>query len=110
LAARACAAFSDPERIYLVQGATFVTLFHGAEVAEDQQHRDALPLGPAFLTTGGLPPRARDLLGLPWSPRRERAYQAFAALWRTRAVNWLWDRLPMRLRYNTFAWGGFERV
>jgi uncharacterized protein (DUF2236 family) len=64
----------------------------------------------AFLTTGGLPPRARDLLGLPWSHRRERAYQAFAALWRTRAVNWLWDRLPMRLRYNTFACGGFERV
>jgi uncharacterized protein (DUF2236 family) len=64
----------------------------------------------AFLTTGGLPPRARDLLGLPWGPRREWAYQAFAALWRTRAVNWAWGRLPMRLRYNTFAQSGFERV
>jgi uncharacterized protein (DUF2236 family) len=64
----------------------------------------------AFLTTGGLPPPARDLLGLPWGPRREWAYQAFAALWRTRAVNWAWGRLPMRLRYNTFAQSGFERV
>jgi uncharacterized protein (DUF2236 family) len=64
----------------------------------------------AFLTTGGLPPRARDLLGLPWGPRREKAYQTFAALWRTRAVNWAWDRLPMRLRYNTFAQSGFERA
>jgi uncharacterized protein (DUF2236 family) len=64
----------------------------------------------AFLTTGGLPPRARDLLRLPWSPRQEKAYQAFAALWRTRPVNWVWDRLPMRLRYNTFAQAGYGRV
>ena len=33
----------------------------------------------AFLTTGGLPPRARTLLGLPWSDRQERRYQRFAA-------------------------------
>jgi uncharacterized protein (DUF2236 family) len=63
----------------------------------------------AFLTTGGMPPRARDLLGLPWSPGKERAYQAFAAVWRTRLVNWAWDRLPMRLRYNTFAQAGYAR-
>ncbi|WP_029118052.1 oxygenase MpaB family protein [Mycobacterium sp. URHB0044] len=63
----------------------------------------------AFLTTGGMPPRARDLLGLPWSPGKEKAYQAFAALWRTRLVNWAWDRLPMRLRYNTFAQAGYAR-
>jgi uncharacterized protein (DUF2236 family) len=63
----------------------------------------------AFLTTGGLPPRARDLLSLPWSPRQEKAYQAFAALWRTRPVNWVWDRLPMRLRYHTFAQTGYGR-
>ena len=25
----------------------------------------------AFLTTGGMPPRARTLLGLPWSDRQE---------------------------------------
>ena len=63
----------------------------------------------AFLTTGGLPPRARDLLALPWGPRRERAYQTFAAAWRSPVVNWVWDRLPMRLRYNVFAQDGFAR-
>ena len=34
----------------------------------------------AFLTTGGMPPRTRELLGLPWSERQERRYQRFAAL------------------------------
>jgi uncharacterized protein (DUF2236 family) len=57
----------------------------------------------AFLTTGGLPPRARDLLGLPWSDRQEHRYQRFAAIWRSRSVNWVWDHLPMRLRYNGYA-------
>jgi uncharacterized protein (DUF2236 family) len=63
----------------------------------------------AFLTTGGLPPQARRLLNLPWSARQERRYQRFAALWRSRPVNWVWDRLPIRLRYNTFARAGFAR-
>jgi uncharacterized protein (DUF2236 family) len=63
----------------------------------------------AFLTTGGMPPRARDLLGLPWSRRKETAYQAFAALWRTKPVNWVWDALPMSLRYNGFAQTGYAR-
>ncbi|KAB7755734.1 oxygenase MpaB family protein [Mycolicibacterium mucogenicum] len=64
----------------------------------------------AFLTTGGLPPRARDLLELPWSDRQERAYQLFAAAWRTKPVNWVWDRLPMSLRYNSFAQKGYARA
>lgn len=63
----------------------------------------------AFITTGGLPPRARDLLDLPWSDRQEKAYQAFAAFWRTKPVNWVWDKLPMSLRYNTFAQVGYAR-
>jgi len=63
----------------------------------------------AFLTTGGLPPRARTLLGLPWSDRQERRYQRFAAVWRSRPVNWLWEHLPMRLRYNRFAQAGYAR-
>jgi uncharacterized protein (DUF2236 family) len=63
----------------------------------------------AFLTTGGLPPRARTLLGLPWSARQERRYQRFAAAWRSKPVNWLWDRLPMTLRYNSFAQAGYAR-
>ena len=61
----------------------------------------------AFLTTGGLPPRARVLLDLPWTERQERNYQRFAAFWRSRPVNWIWDRLPMSVRYNTFAQRGY---
>ena len=64
----------------------------------------------AFLTTGGLPPRARTLLGLPWSDRQERRYRRFAACWRSRPVNWLWDHLPMRVRYNGYACRGYARA
>ncbi|BBY17880.1 oxygenase MpaB family protein [Mycolicibacterium litorale] len=64
----------------------------------------------AFLTTGGLPPQARQLLGLPWSERQERRYQRFAAFWRSRPVNWLWDRLPMSVRYNKFAQRGYANA
>ncbi|SRX92235.1 hypothetical protein [Thermomonospora curvata DSM 43183] [Mycobacterium shimoidei] len=63
----------------------------------------------AFLTTGGLPPQARSLLNLPWSARQERRYQRFAAICRSAPVNWLWDHLPIRLRYNRFARAGFAR-
>jgi uncharacterized protein (DUF2236 family) len=64
----------------------------------------------AFLTTGGMPPRTREMLGLPWSDRKERNYQRFAALWRSRPVNWLWDHLPMKVRYNGYARAGFARA
>ncbi|MCB0949609.1 MAG: DUF2236 domain-containing protein [Mycobacterium sp.] len=63
----------------------------------------------AFLTTGGLPPRARELLELPWSAKQERNYQRFAAVCRSSAVNWIWDRLPMRMRYNGYAVQGYAR-
>jgi uncharacterized protein (DUF2236 family) len=63
----------------------------------------------AFLTTGGLPPQARATLNLPWSPAQERRYQRFAAFWRSRPVNWVWDRLPMSVRYNSIANTGFAR-
>ncbi|KAA0102452.1 DUF2236 domain-containing protein [Mycolicibacterium sp. P1-18] len=63
----------------------------------------------AFLTTGGMPPRARDLLELPWGPRRERAHRVFAATWRSKPVNWAWNRLPMTVRYNEFARVGYAR-
>lgn len=63
----------------------------------------------AFITAGGLPPRARDLLGLPWTERQERNYQRFAALCRSRPVNWAWDRLPMSVRYSKFAQAGYAR-
>ena len=61
----------------------------------------------AFLTTGGMPPRTRVLLGLPWTERQERRYQRFAAVWRSRPVNWLWDHLPMAMRYNGYALKGY---
>jgi uncharacterized protein (DUF2236 family) len=64
----------------------------------------------AFLTTGGMPPRTREVLGLPWSERDERNYQRFAAVCRSRPVNWLWDHLPMMLRYNPYARAGFARA
>jgi uncharacterized protein (DUF2236 family) len=63
----------------------------------------------AFLTTGGMPPRTRDMLALPWSERLERRYQRFAAIWRSRPVNFVWDHLPMHLRYNKFAQAGYAR-
>jgi hypothetical protein len=28
-------------------------------------------------------------------------------VWRSRPVNWLWEHLPMRLRYNRFAQAGY---
>lgn len=64
----------------------------------------------AFITTGGMPPRARDLLNLPWSDRQERNYQRFAAFWRSRPVNWVWDHLPMSVRYNKFAQKGYAQA
>ncbi len=63
----------------------------------------------AFLTTGGLPPKAREMLGLPWTERQERRYQRFAAFWRSRPVNAIWDRLPMSLRYSKFAQAAYAR-
>jgi uncharacterized protein (DUF2236 family) len=63
----------------------------------------------AFLTTGGMPPRGRMLLGLPWSDKQERRYQRFAAFWRSRPVNWVWDRLPMGVRYSGYAVKGYAR-
>jgi uncharacterized protein (DUF2236 family) len=61
----------------------------------------------AFLTTGGMPPRTREILGLPWSDGQERRYQRFAAICRSRPVNWLWGRLPMQVRYNGYACKGY---
>ncbi len=63
----------------------------------------------AFLTTGGLPPQSRKLLNLAWTDAQERRYQRFAAFWRSAPVNWIWDRLPMSLRYNGYARAGYAR-
>jgi uncharacterized protein (DUF2236 family) len=63
----------------------------------------------AFVTTGGLPVRARQLLNLPWSVGQERRYQRLAAFCRTKPVNWIWNRLPMTMRYNSYAVSGYAR-
>ena len=63
----------------------------------------------AFLTTGGMPPHTREILGLPWDDRQERRYQHFAALCRTPVVNWLWARVPATLRLVPYAREGFAR-
>ncbi|MGB3482425.1 MAG: oxygenase MpaB family protein [Mycobacterium sp.] len=63
----------------------------------------------AFLTTGGLPPQARVLLNLPWNAQQEKRYQRFAAFWRSKPVNAVWNRLPMSVRYNGIARSGYAR-
>jgi len=63
----------------------------------------------AFLTTGGMPPRTREILGLPWDDRKERRYQRFAAFCRTPLVNLLWSRVPEKLRLVPYAREGFAR-
>lgn len=60
-----------------------------------------------FLTIGGLPARARDLLGLPWSEASERRYQRFARA--VRAFDPAFSRLPGRLRRHPIALEAYRR-
>ena len=64
----------------------------------------------AFLTTGGMPPRTREILGCLGRSAEGTLYQQFAAVCRSRPVNWLWSRLPMKLRYNGYARKGFANA
>ncbi len=59
------------------------------------------------ITTGGMPPRGRELLGLPWDARRERRWQRFAAT--CRALAPLYDRLPARWRMHPIPLRAFAR-
>ncbi|MBO9522871.1 MAG: DUF2236 domain-containing protein [Nocardioidaceae bacterium] len=61
----------------------------------------------AFVTIGGMPPRGRELLDLPWSAAQERRYQRIAAL--CRALDPLYRRLPARMRLHPIAVRAFER-
>jgi uncharacterized protein (DUF2236 family) len=61
----------------------------------------------AFITTGGMPARGRELLGLPWSAQQERRYQRFAAV--CRALAPAYDRLPGTLRLHPIALRAFRR-
>jgi uncharacterized protein (DUF2236 family) len=62
----------------------------------------------AFITTGGLPARSREQLGLPWSDRKERTYLRFCAV--VRAVDPIYRRLPAAARYNKYALKGFAKA
>ena len=59
------------------------------------------------ITTGGMPPRGREILGLPWDARRERRWQRFAAT--CRALAPLYDRLPARWRMHPIPLRAFAR-
>ena len=59
------------------------------------------------LTIGGMPPRAREILGLPWDERRERRYRRFARTCRRLAP--LYDRLPARWRLHPIPLRAFAR-
>jgi uncharacterized protein (DUF2236 family) len=61
----------------------------------------------AFITTGGMPAQAREILGLPWDEKRERRYQRFAAV--CRALDPAYRRLPARLRLHPIAVRAFQR-
>jgi uncharacterized protein (DUF2236 family) len=61
----------------------------------------------AFITTGGMPERAREILGLPWDDKRERRYQRFAAV--CRALDPAYRRLPGKLRLHPIALRAFKR-
>ena len=59
------------------------------------------------VTIGGLPPRARELLGLPWDETRGRRYQRFARM--CRALDHVYRRLPGRYRMHPIALGAYRR-
>ena len=61
----------------------------------------------SFLTIGGLPPRARALLELPWDDRRERRYRRFARA--VRALHPVLRRVPARLGLHPIAARAYAR-
>jgi len=60
------------------------------------------------LTIGGMPPRGREILGLPWDEARERRYQRFARV--SRALDRAYRRLPGRYRMHPIALRAFTRA
>jgi len=61
----------------------------------------------AFLTIGGLPARARELLDLPWTDRQERRYQRFARI--CRMLDRTYARLPGTWRMHVIPLRAFKR-
>ncbi|WP_347955300.1 oxygenase MpaB family protein [Gordonia aichiensis] len=65
----------------------------------------------AFLQTiivGTLPDQMKRVCELDWSPRRQRRFDRFAAT--MRALNPLFNRLPLRILYVKWAVEGWERT
>lgn len=67
----------------------------------------ALNAAARFVTVGGMHPRMRELLGLPWSAVDQRRYSRFAAL--VRRLDPVWRRLPEQIRYVPQARKAFAR-
>jgi uncharacterized protein (DUF2236 family) len=61
----------------------------------------------SFVTIGGMPPEAREILDLPWDERRERRYQRFARV--CRGLDPLYARLPGRWRMHPIPLRAFRR-
>ncbi len=59
------------------------------------------------ITIGGMPPRGREILGLPWDARRERRWRRFAAT--CRALAPAYDRLPPRWRMHPIPLAAYAR-
>jgi uncharacterized protein (DUF2236 family) len=59
------------------------------------------------ITIGGMPPRGREILGLPWDETRERRYQRFARV--SRALDRAYRKLPGRYRMHPIALRAYER-
>jgi uncharacterized protein (DUF2236 family) len=59
------------------------------------------------ITIGGMPPKAREILGLPWDAARERRWQRFASI--SRALNGLYSRLPASWRLHPIPLRAFAR-
>lgn len=59
------------------------------------------------ITIGGMPPRARAILGLPWDDRRERRYVRFATA--MRRLRPMIDRLPRSLRMHPIPASAYAR-
>ena len=62
----------------------------------------------ALITIGGLPPRARELLGLPWSDAQERRHRRLARA--VRRLDPVLRRLPRSVTLHPIAAGAFARV
>ncbi|MGC4935883.1 oxygenase MpaB family protein [Gordonia sp. DT30] len=70
----------------------------------------AAPLNAAIGTVvvGTLPPQMRAVCGLPWDTKHEKNFQRFAAL--MRALNPVFNRLPLRRLYLPWAAEAWEQV